>query len=150
MMTFWDGFLPALGVFAAAGVAYVTWRFWKWVIPGAILLCLVVGGYIVWYDYQISQAGKGGGPVATQSPLSFYGLIPEKRAPRNLLADDPEIIACDNPFGHYGPKGTEWLERCKDTPVYIEMEKARVIKEAQARAKAAAKAEQDRKAAAGQ
>ncbi|TAX75707.1 hypothetical protein ELI00_05295 [Rhizobium ruizarguesonis] len=137
-MTFWDGFLPALGVFAAAGVAYVTWRFWKWIIPGAVLLCLAVGGYIVWHDHQISQAGKGGGPVATQSPLTFDDLIPKKQE-----------VGCDNPFGRFDPGGDEWLERCKDDPAYIEMEKARVIKEAKARAEAAAKAEQDSKAAAG-
>ena len=46
-MTFWDGFLPALGVFAAAGVAYVTWHFWKWVL-GAVTMLAVAALTSMW------------------------------------------------------------------------------------------------------
>ncbi|WP_028741571.1 hypothetical protein [Rhizobium leguminosarum] len=136
-MTFWDGFLPALGVFAAAGVAYVTWRFWKWVIPAAILLCAIGAALIFWP--QIAPKSRFDPTTGKPTTSMFDDLIPNK----------PNAVGCDNPFGKYGSGGQAWLELCKDDPAYIEMEKEWAIKEAQAKAAAAAKAEQDSKAAAG-
>lgn len=125
-MTFWDGFLPALGVFAAAGVAYLAWRYWKQTLFAVISVAIVIVILVLWPDHDANQAGK----------------LPAG-------ADAPKELACDNQFADLAPGADAWRERCKDDPAYVEMEKERAIKEAQAKA-AAAKAEQDSKAAPGQ
>ena len=51
-MTFWDGFLPALGLLTACGVAYVVWRFWKvalMISVIAIVAAVGVWGYQNWH-----------------------------------------------------------------------------------------------------
>ncbi|MDL2398432.1 hypothetical protein [Rhizobium mayense] len=49
-MTFLDGFLPALGVIAACGFAYMVWRFWKLalIILAAAIAC--VWGWVSIYN----------------------------------------------------------------------------------------------------
>jgi hypothetical protein len=106
-MTFWDGFLPALGVFAAAGVAYVTWHFWKWVL-GAVTMLAVAALTSMWatdradayYAALFRNELVASGSVAT----TCDGLLdwPNGQACRNAknlawlsLPDDEKQIALD-------------------------------------------------------
>ncbi|WP_028746368.1 hypothetical protein [Rhizobium mesoamericanum] len=95
-MTFWDGFLPALGAFTAAGIAYIVWRFWK-VVPVCRAL-LGVGGAGFW-------------------AYNTYMLKPLNRFAKYL--EPPYVPSTEAPTGRGGvltfddliPGTLAWLER---------------------------------------